>query len=211
MKLQLIRGPAEEPLELETDAPRPTALDVLLEAQEHLAPDLAFRYGCRNDLCGVCTVEVNGKPRLACRHKVRDGDSIQAMHTLPRVRDFVVRRDSVNRQLAGRLPVLPDGPVTDNAVVELNRCIECYACLDGCPMHEANDLEGDTYAWGNPFSLLKLQRVRVHPSATHEQRSQALRLATEIGLDVCRECSGCRCGVGINLKRNVIEPLLSAE
>ena len=190
--------------------PSPTALDVLLEAQGE-APDLAFRYGCRNELCGVCTVEVNGKPRLACRQRVRDGDTVAPLSTLPAVRDLVVRRDAVNRQLARRLPVLADSAQTSETVNDLNRCIECYACLDGCPMHEENDMSAEEYPRGNPFALLKIQRVRVHPSATDADRANALELAEELGLEVCDGCPGCRCGVGINLGKQVIGPLLDAR
>ena len=52
---------------------RPMALDVLLQAQATELPDLAFRYGCRNRTCGICTVDVNGRPRVGCRARVRDG------------------------------------------------------------------------------------------------------------------------------------------
>ena len=62
---------------------KPMALDVLLQAQENQLPDLAFRYGCRARNCGVCTIDINGKPRIACRAVVRDGDELKAMSTLP--------------------------------------------------------------------------------------------------------------------------------
>ena len=40
-------------------------LDVLLQAQEKQIDDLSFRYGCRARNCGICIVDINGKPRLA--------------------------------------------------------------------------------------------------------------------------------------------------
>ena len=55
---------------------RPMALDVLLQAQASEIPDLSYRYGCRNRVCGLCTVDVNGRPRLSCRARVKDGDTI---------------------------------------------------------------------------------------------------------------------------------------
>ena len=36
----------------------------------------------------------------------------------------------------------------------LTACIECYACLDGCPLHKKNNLEVKrirAYLFGNPF------------------------------------------------------------
>ena len=62
---------------------KPMILDVLLQAQATVMPDLAFRYGCRARNCGVCTVDVNGRPRLACRARIREGDRISPVNTLP--------------------------------------------------------------------------------------------------------------------------------
>ena len=62
---------------------RPMVLDVLLQAQEEKIDDLSFRYGCRARNCGVCTVDINGKPRLACRARVKADDLISPLSTLP--------------------------------------------------------------------------------------------------------------------------------
>tara|TARA_B100000513_G_scaffold173246_1_gene89423 strand:+ start:25 stop:729 length:705 start_codon:yes stop_codon:yes gene_type:complete len=203
------------------DKERPMALDVLLQAQATAMPDLAFRYGCRARNCGVCTIDVNGRPRIACRARVRDGDSIEPMATLPVLSDLVVRRDGIARQLRGRLSA---GQRTNDLNVEapkefhdLTACIECYACLDGCPMH-ARNFEDDAppmdpvhgYRWGNPFSLLKLQRQRLDPCVTEEGRAAALDAAIDLGLDACVGCAGCKCGVGIDLKGGVVKELLTA-
>ncbi len=214
---------SEHEVEIPTADPRerPMALDALVHAQEAGLPDLAFRYGCRNRLCGVCTIEINGRPRVACRTKLREGDRLSGLKTLPVVKDFVHRRDGVNRQLRDRLPRTtgnPDGE-PEPGYHSLNRCIECYVCLDRCPMHERN-FEGGSpsadeapppaegYRHGNPFSLLKLQRVRHDNAATPDEREQAVRAAVDLGLDRCVDCKGCSCGVGIDLMKEVIHPLL---
>lgn len=208
---------------------RPMALDVLLQAQATSIPDLAFRYGCRARNCGVCTVDVNGKPRIACRTRVRAGDRIAPIATLPVLSDLVVRRDGIARQMRGRLSAGAGGNDLNveapNVYHDLTACIECYACLDGCPMHARNFGGGlpaelpdgavvpdpaDGYRWGNPFSLLKLQRLRVDPLTTEAGREEALGHAIELGLDACIDCPGCKCGVGIDLKGQVVAELLSA-
>ena len=68
---------------------RPMVLDDLLQAQEDSIDDLSFRYGCRARNCGVCTIDVNGKPRLACRARVKENDLISPLSTLPVVKDLV--------------------------------------------------------------------------------------------------------------------------
>ena len=201
----------------ESSQERPTALEVLLQAQERELPDLAFRYGCRNALCGVCTIEVNGRPRLACRQKVKPGDELGALKALPAFQDFVVDRAPINRALrsvASAASVRPASGEEQAQSNRLNRCIECYACLDGCPLHERNQNEaGDAGAVrsGNPYLFLKLQRARIPASAANTAAAPALKAALDLGLEVCRSCAGCKCGIGINLKADVIEPLLNAS
>ena len=80
---------------------KPMALDVLIQAQSTVLPDLAYRYGCRARNCGVCTIDKNDRPIIACRAKVKDGDKLSAIATLPVLSDLVVRRDGIARQMRG--------------------------------------------------------------------------------------------------------------
>ena len=207
------------------DDEKPMVLDVLLQAQLNGHADLAFRYGCRARNCGVCTVDMNGLPRLACRARIRNGDRISPMATLPVLADLVVKRDGIARQMRGRMPVQAAGNDLNVEAPEdyhaLTACVECYACLHNCPMH-AKNLEPDDgevaaavsagkgYLWGNPFSLLKLQMVRLDPLSSQAEKDEALAQAWDLGLDLCTTCPGCKCGVGIDLKNKVVKKLLDA-
>jgi succinate dehydrogenase/fumarate reductase iron-sulfur protein len=198
---------------------RPTALDVLIWAQDNGHPDLAYRYGCRNEICGVCTIEVNGRPKLACKHKLRENNELSALSTLPVVRDYVVRRDLINKQLQGHLERTETDDIRaysfDNVddLHTLNTCIECYVCLDGCPLHEKNTEQDHQEALphGNPYAFLKIQQAIIDPLATDQGKASARALADNLGLETCVGCPGCKCGVGINLMRDVINPLLEPE
>lgn len=190
------------------------ALDVLLQAGDTELPDLAHRYGCRNGLCGACTADINGKSRLTCRTRVKDGDSIAPMASLPVVRDLVVRRDFINKQLQGKLPLLAATETAgfesndhySDAFHSLNRCIECYACLHNCKSHQKNPPQGP-YQWGNPYSFLRIQKIMLDNAASDSQKQQALTLARELGIDHYSRDKVPGCGVGINLKKEVIIPL----
>jgi len=205
---------------------KPMALDVLMQAQSTTIPDLAFRFGCRARNCGVCTIDINGRPRIACRSRVKNGDKLSALATLPVLSDLVVRRDGIARQLRG-----VDKPVQGNDLNieapdiyhELSACIECYACLDKCPMHARNfdnklpenmivglSNSAEVYKHGNPFSLLKLEKLRQDPLTSEQGKNIALNKAIDLGLDACEKCPGCKCGVGIDLKGKVVKPLLEA-
>ena len=209
------------------DSEKPMALDVLIQAQSSSIPDLAFRYGCRARNCGVCTIDINDKPRIACRARVRDGDKLSPIATLPVLADFVVKRDGISRQLRD---IKLSGQANELNIEapeeyhELTACIECYACLDKCPMHSLNFKKSSAtnnineytktsfsggYEYGNPFSLLKLQRIILDPLKTEVDNQAALDKAIDLGLENCIKCPGCKCGVGIDLKGKVIKPLLN--
>lgn len=213
---------------LRAEDEKPMVLDVLLQAQATEIPDLAYRYGCRARNCGVCTVDVNDKPRVACRAIARDGDRISPMATLPVLSDLVVRRDGIARQMRGRMANAGQGNDLNVEAPDdyhaLTACIECYACLDKCPMHARNfdgGLPGDMpaeshpdpaagYRWGNPFSLLKLQINRLDPLTPEAGKNAALDHALELGLDACVGCKGCKCGVGIDLMGKVVRDMVAA-
>jgi len=205
---------------------KPMALDVLMQAQASVIPDLAFRFGCRARNCGVCTIDINDRPRVACRARVKDGDKLSAIATLPVLSDLVVRRDGIARQMRGLKTSAKGNDLNVEApdiYHNLTSCIECYACLDKCPMHLRNFSDklpsdekdnlpnaSEGYKHGNPFSLLKLERLRHDPLTSENGKKIAIDKAIDLGLDACVDCLGCKCGVGIDLKNKVIKPLLEA-
>ena len=197
---------------------RPMALDVLLQAQEEKYDDLAFRYGCRARNCGVCTIDINDRPKLACRARIKEGDILSAMATLPVIKDLVVKRDAITRQMKGYNNISHTNDLNEDAdktYHNLTACIECYACLDGCPVHAKNnivDIQNNVaYKYGNPYSFLKIQRLLIDPLTPESEKDRLVDKAKSLGLDIYRreyKNLKIKCGVGINLKGEVIKPLL---
>lgn len=228
VNIEIVRGDVSKSINYEytkrSEEERPMALDVLMQAQNTTIPDLAFRYGCRARNCGVCTIDINDRPRVACRARVKNGDKLSAIATLPVLSDLVVRRDGIPRQLRGLKTTATGNDLNVEAPKEyheLTACIECYACLDKCPMHAKNFDKGitnkvmqdlpnpeDGYKYGNPFSLLKLERICLDPLTSDQGKEIAIQKAVDLGLESCIDCPGCKCGVGIDLKGKVIKPIL---
>ena len=198
--------PAEVSVSLSPGVPRPTVLDALLQVQAQQLPDLGLRWGCRTGRCGTCTVRVDGQVRLACRDRLSPGATVAPAPGLPVLKDLIVDRSGPDHLLDGRCPQVvlkggESGVSPPPEFLSLERCITCYACLDGCPAHA----EGA----GNPAAFLRLQQVRVDAEATPGDRDAAHRVALELGLTQhCASCRGCRCGIGIRLVPEVIDPLL---
>ena len=69
-------------------------LDVIHRIQSRQANDLAVRWNCKAGKCGSCSVEINGKPRLACMTRMNEFEegepiSVQPMKAFPVIRDLV--------------------------------------------------------------------------------------------------------------------------
>ena len=65
----------------------------------------------------------------------------------------------------------------------------------------------------NPFSFLKLQRLYIDPLTPEEEKKGIIDKAKTLGLETYRreyKNLKIKCGVGINLKDEVIKPLLNA-
>ena len=76
-----------------------SVLSALVRVYECLDSTLAFRYACGKIKCGECGVVVNGTPCLACRKLVEPLLVVESLPGLPLVRDLVVDRTAVLRDL----------------------------------------------------------------------------------------------------------------
>ncbi len=118
---------------------------------------IAFDHDCREGICGMCSLTINGIPHgpgrgTTCQvymRKFRDGDTLYIepfrAGAFPVVKDLVVNRSSFDRimQAGGfiseRSGAAPDAnsipvpkPVADYAM-DAAACIGCGACAAACP------------------------------------------------------------------------------
>ncbi len=121
--------------------------------------------GCLEEVCGACTMIINGRVRQACSTLVdtlgEPGEPItlQPMTKFPLVRDLMVDRSRIFNDLKkvkAWVPIdgtydLGPGPVMSQAAQEqrypLSRCITCGCCLEACPQYRGdNDFVGAAIA-----------------------------------------------------------------
>ena len=69
-------------------------LDVIHRVQATQMGDLAVRWNCKAGKCGSCSMEINGKPRLACMTQVASFDENEVITVTP-LRAFPVTKDLV--------------------------------------------------------------------------------------------------------------------
>ena len=121
---------------------------------------VAWDCNCLEEVCGACTMVINGKVRQSCSALVdrllkdRPGEiELQPMSKFPVVRDLCVDRSRLFRALQrvkGWIPVdgyyhTGPGPKVSPEVQErsypLSECMSCGCCLEACPQYTKIELE----------------------------------------------------------------------
>jgi succinate dehydrogenase / fumarate reductase, iron-sulfur subunit len=127
---------------------------------------VAWDCACLEEVCGSCTMVINGKVRQSCSAlvdnllaKKPDEIELQPMRKFPVVRDLVVDRSRLFTALKKSKAWVPvdnyqdmgPGPKQSRAQQEmaypLSECMSCGCCLDACPQYvkvEVARLEGES-------------------------------------------------------------------
>jgi len=115
---------------------------------------VAWDCNCLEEVCGSCTMLINGRTRMACsalvdRLLAEDGDEIELrpMSKFPVVRDLVVDRRRLFRGLEkvkawvpveGSYDLGPGpriSPEEQEEAYPLSECMSCGCCLEACPQY----------------------------------------------------------------------------
>jgi succinate dehydrogenase / fumarate reductase iron-sulfur subunit len=106
--------------------------------------------GCLEEVCGACTMLINGKTRQSCSalvNKLEEPITLEPMTKFPLIRDlFVDRQRFFNDLMRAKawVPVdgtydLGPGPAVsqekNDVRYPLSRCITCGCCLEACPQY----------------------------------------------------------------------------
>jgi succinate dehydrogenase/fumarate reductase iron-sulfur protein len=189
---------------------RTTVLETLAHVYENLDPTLAFGAGCRFGSCGLCAVELNGQPRMACSATVKDGMRIGPLSGMPVLRDLVIDRSAFFEGLrALRIFIAEQARSGEPRILRVPKlharlaaCVECLACNATCPSY---DFSRDPLA--GPYLLVKLAQLQLDPRNTIDRRRQA----QDLGMSECTECRSCYCIRGLDIRRDVLGVLMDEE
>ncbi|MBI5166502.1 MAG: hypothetical protein HY998_02000 [candidate division NC10 bacterium] len=187
-----------------------TVLGALIYIYEELDPTLAFRFGCRYKKCGLCAVEVEGRPRLACLAGLKKEMEVSPLRNLPIARDLAIDRGFFYHRLAELKLYIPEQesmkwPAVIKEGIQHKRligCVECLSCLSACPHYDYRDT-----TFGGPYLFVKLAQLHFDSRDKIDRRFQARTLGIE-------RCKGCRywgrcvpCTSGIPIFKDAIRPL----
>jgi succinate dehydrogenase / fumarate reductase iron-sulfur subunit len=198
--------------------PGMVVLDALHRLQARQASDLAIRWNCKAGKCGSCSMEINGRPRLACMARMNqfrpdETITVQPMKTFPVIRDLVTDV-SWNYEQSRRVPPFkprPRGPDGQHRMLqedvdrvqEFRKCIECFLCQDVC--HVLRDQSGKR-AFVGPRFMIRLASLEMHPLDAAD-RVPAIRDQFGSGLCNITRCCTEVCPEGIGITDNGIIPL----
>jgi succinate dehydrogenase/fumarate reductase iron-sulfur protein len=191
-----------------------SVLGVLQRIRERFDSTLAFRYGCRFKGCGLCTLEIDGRPLPACMIRAKDRMEVGPLSSFPVLRDLVVDRRPLTEFFArhklhlalpadGELPAAFEVPP---AYENLASCTECLACQATCPSFDAGNLDDpEKPSFGGPLSFVKLAQLYFDPRDSEDRRAQAKAL----GVGTCDSCqTRCSCPIGVRIYPFAIVPML---
>lgn len=144
--------------------PSLTVLGCLMQIQRNpttkdgrKVPPVVWESNCLEEVCGACTMVVNGKVRQGCTALIDFYTDdlpirLEPMSKFPLVRDLVVDRSRIFenfKQVKGWIPIdgsydLGAGPRVSNEVAQerylVARCMSCGCCLEVCPNYGQDKL-----------------------------------------------------------------------
>jgi len=181
----------------------------------NLDATLGYTMGCRTGHCGLCGMTINGQPRLACMESLTEETRIQALKSLPVVKDLVIDREDVFRRIGERLRAVASqsgkqhfdsgtSPLSnlENALEKTN-CILCLCCLAECPLIRKNGQ--DLFL---PLDFIFLDMMNLTKMI---DRHKARPVFEQTGLMDCIDCKQCQmvCPRKIRIYDQIIKPMLA--
>jgi succinate dehydrogenase / fumarate reductase iron-sulfur subunit len=175
-------------------SPEASFLEMLDEVNEHLndigEEPIAFDDDCREGICGMCGVMVNGHPHgpqdgtATCQlhmRKFSDGDAITIepwrATGMPVIRDLIVDRSPLDRIIeAGGYISVNTGAAPDANIIAIPKeaaevamdaasCIGCAACIAACPNSAAS-----------LFTAAKINHLSLLPQGQPERWSRVIAM-----------------------------------
>jgi len=169
---------------------------------------VAFDHDCREGICGMCSMYINGKPHgpwhanTTCQLHMRafkDGDTIVVepwrANAFPVIKDLVVDRTSFDRIIqAGGYISVNTGNAVDGNAIPINKdkadasfaaamCIGCGACVAACKNSSAM-----------LFLSAKVSHLALLPQGEPERKSRVVNMVAQMdkeGFGACTNTGAC--------------------
>lgn len=155
---------------------------------------------CLEEVCGACTMIINGKPRQACSaliEKLKQPIVLKPLSKFPVLRDLVVDRRVMFENLKKVKAWIPiDGtydlgpglrlaPQVQEWAYPLSRCMTCGCCMEACPnINQKSKFIG-------PAALSQVRLFNAHPTGAMNKHERLETLMGDGGITDCGNAQNC--------------------
>lgn len=185
-----------------------------VDAQGNPTSAVIWDMNCLEEVCGACSMVINGKPRQSCTALVDQLEQpihLEPMKTFPVVRDLQIDRsrmfDSLKKVKAwipidGTYDLGPGPRMAENKrqwAYELSKCMTCGVCLEACPnVNDNSDFIG-------PAALSQVRLFNAHPTGEMNKEERLKELMGDGGISSCSNSQNCvqSCPKGIPLTTSI--------
>jgi succinate dehydrogenase / fumarate reductase iron-sulfur subunit len=162
---------------------------------------VVWESNCMEEVCGACTMLINGTPRQACAALLDDLPQpieLRPLSKFPVVRDLMVDRKAMFEALLRvkawieldhttdihrHAPLISPG---DQAIRYLfSRCMTCGCCLEACPQYHL----GAKFVGASAIGQVKLHNA--HPTGKYAKAERLHALMEEGGIADCGNAQNC--------------------
>ena len=167
--------------------------------------------GCLEEVCGACTMVINGKVRQSCSclidtYAPNEGDvvTLEPMSKFPVVKDLMVDRSRLFhalKRIEGWVPIdgmhhIGRGPKEDpekqGLRYKLSECMSCGCCLEACPQY---NLEENAENWDESFigahALSQARYFNEHGTGAVLKEARLDALMGQGGVNDCGNAQNC--------------------
>jgi len=172
---------------------------------------VSYDSGCLEEVCGACTMVINGQARQACsclidQHAPNDGDviTLEPMSKFPITRDLFVDRARLFgalKRINGWVPIdgtydlgagPQESPDKQQTRYKLSECMSCGCCLEACPQYT---LEADEQSWDGAFVgaavISQVRYFNLHGTGKQLEKLRLDVLSEKGGVSDCGNSQNC--------------------
>ncbi|MBM3198993.1 MAG: succinate dehydrogenase iron-sulfur subunit [Chlamydiae bacterium] len=171
---------------------------------QHVCP-VVWEQGCLEEVCGSCSILINGKPRQGCTALISEiceetGSRtivLAPMTKFPLIRDLIVDRDSMFSSLTkvhawvdvddsrdqGIGPSV--APEIQKIRYELSTCMTCGCCLEACPQVNART------KFLGAAAISQVRLFNLDPTGKLQATERLRTLMQEGGISDCGNAQNC--------------------
>lgn len=166
---------------------------------------VVWESGCLEEVCGSCSMLINGKPRQACTALIdvliRDFQSrtitLAPFSKFPLVRDLIIDRNSMFENLKkvhawidsdgafDRGPGPKISQHTQEVMYALSTCMTCGCCVEACPQINADS------KFVGPQIISQVRLFNAHPTGKMNKAQRLRPLMKEGGISDCGNAQNC--------------------